>query len=239
MFQPIPTNLVTISVLLLSVSLLGCTSDRRRSPVGPPVDMGDAGIPTQDSGVDPPTTDAGGPDAEARDAGGPDLPGRGEACDAGACAEGLECVTDGTISVCVGLCDATEYTGCLRTESCNVPIDATRSGCFLSCDLLTAEGCPSGANCGVFADTTGAVYKGCDSAGTRTQGQDCDSSSKCAPGHVCAYWSRPPHISGWECLQFCDLAGTDGPACPAGTTCSSPPREADPFAAIDGLGTCR
>lgn len=233
MFQSISTNLLTISVLLV---LLGCTSDRQRTPVGPPVGMGDAGVPARDSAIDPPMTD-GGP--VARDAGPPDGPGRGEACDAGACGEGLECVTDGTVSVCVGLCDATDYTGCLRTESCNVPIDDTRSGCFASCDLLTAEGCPSGSNCGVFGDATGAVYKGCDSAGTRTQGEDCDSSNKCAPGHVCAYWSRPPHISGWECRQFCDLAGTDGPACPGDTTCSSAPREADPFAAIDGLGACR
>jgi hypothetical protein len=202
----------------------------------------DGGVDRRDAST---TGDAGGgiDDAGPADGGGTPGAGRGEAClpagDDDGCAEELVCVSDGAVSLCVGLCNVTDYTGCLRTETCNIPIDAATSACSPSCDLLTAAGCPAGANCGVFADDTGAVYKGCDSAGSRTQGQDCDSSMKCAPGHVCAYWSEPPHLSGWECLQYCDLAGVDGPACPAGTACSWAPREAEPFAEIDGLGACR
>jgi hypothetical protein len=229
-------TLLSVSVLLLAT--LGCRDARPHSFADGGGVPGDAGMTAHDSGA-PLPHDAGGGDGALADARRPgDGAGRGEACGDG-CAEGLECVTDGTISLCVGVCDATEYTGCLRTESCNIPLDATRSACSPSCDLLTADGCPSTMTCGVFADATGAVYKDCDSAGTRTQGEDCDSSSKCAPGHVCAYWSSPPYASGWECLQFCDLSGADGPACPAGTTCSSPPNEAEPFATIDGLGVCR
>ena len=50
---------------------------------------------------------------------------------------------------------------------------------------------------------------------------------------------KPPHISGWECLQHCDLDGIDGPACPDNKGCSSPPNEMEPFGSIDRVGVCR
>jgi hypothetical protein len=220
----------------------GCLGGGRdRLPVLPP-SLTDGGAPVDGASV--PRSDAAMNDGGAvgEDGGAPGA-ARGEACrptgEDDGCAEDLVCVTDGSVSLCVGLCDGTDYTGCLRTETCNIPLGDTSFACSPSCDLLTSLGCPAGSTCGVFADSTGAVYKGCDSAGTRTQGEDCDSSAKCAPGHVCAYWSEPPYISGWECLQYCDLAGATGPSCPAGTVCSSAPREADPFAEIDALGACR
>jgi hypothetical protein len=162
--------------------------------------------------------------------------GVGELCNGDDCGDGLTCVSDGT---CASLCHTTDYTGCARTESCNIPIDDTYSACSASCDLVTREGCPQGETCGVFVDTSDAVYKGCNAAGTLTQGASCDSSSLCAPGYVCAYWSAPPWTSGWECLQLCDTRGIDGPPCPEGTTCSYPPNEIEPFGTIDQVGACR
>lgn len=169
---------------------------------------------------------------------------RGGSCtiagDGDDCADGLTCVQDPSAgSICAKLCSATDYSGCSRAETCNVPIDDTFSACSASCDLVTSDGCPAGAACGVFVDESGAVFKGCNVAGSGTHKDDCSPSSACAPGHVCAYWSRPPYLSGFECLQLCDMRGVDGAACPEGTECSSPPRELEPFAAVDGVGACR
>lgn len=156
------------------------------------------------------------------------------------CGDGMTCIqASSTMTFCANLCHPTEYEGCTRAESCNIPISDDYTGCSPSCDLITNEGCPSGTNCGVFADTSGAVFKDCDTAGTLVHGDSCDSGNRCAAGHMCAYWSVPPWSSGWECLQLCDRDGIDGPACPDGTTCGYPPDEAEPFATIDGVGACR
>jgi hypothetical protein len=244
MSQPFTTNFISISVLFLAAFAAGCIGGRERPAASDTGTGRPDGGATEDAAIEERadvglTGDAAIDDGGAPDTGSASGAGRGEACTVEACADGLTCASDGTVSVCVGLCDAADYTGCLRTESCNIPLDSAQNACSPSCDLLTTEGCPSGSTCGVFADSTGAVYKGCDSAGTRTQGQDCDAYTKCAPGHVCAYWSSPPHLSGWECLQFCDLDGLDGASCPTGTECAYAPREADPFAEIDRIGACR
>ncbi len=166
--------------------------------------------------------------------------GPGEACqlvgDGDDCGDGLTCVSDGT---CASLCSATDYSGCSRGESCNIPIDDVHNACSASCDLVTTGGCPQGTTCGVFGDASGAVYKDCNVAGAGVQGESCGSDSPCAPGHVCAYWSNPPFLSGFECLQLCDPNGVDGPACPEGTTCSYAPNEIEPFGTIDQVGACR
>ena len=164
----------------------------------------------------------------------------GSSGDGDNCVDGHTCLSaSASQTICAKVCDAATYTGCSRSETCNVPINAAYNACSPSCDLLTGSGCPASATCGVFADSTGAVFKGCAASGTLTQGKSCSSSSPCARNHSCVYWSKPPWTSGWECLQHCDLDGVAGPACPGQTTCSSPPNEMEPFGSIDRVGVCR
>lgn len=80
-------------------------------------------------------------------------------------------------------------------------------GTVASCDPVTGGGCGSG-HCYLIASQGASCV--C-TAGTATEGQDCNTTTDCAPGSVCAGTSPPG-----KCRKACTPSGS---SCLSGTFC--------------------
>ncbi|MGE0784396.1 MAG: hypothetical protein AB7S26_01810 [Sandaracinaceae bacterium] len=148
----------------------------------------------------------------------------GETCTAGACrcgsgsacAAGQTCVSGSCVSPtcspacasgesCVsGSCHCGSGPACSAGQTCVSGSCITSPTCSESpCRVVSPQcGCASGQAC----DYSGST-RGCFAAGTRTEGQACDATNKCAAGLTCA---------GPSTARFCARYCASDSNCPAG-----------------------
>lgn len=142
-----------------------------------------------------------------------------EACD-NDCVAGYRCVDnhEGGPRICHQYCETDD--DCLGPGSlCIVGFGSPDYRvCTHNCDPISDVGCAeTDMKCDIFRETDppNRSLTQCAGSGSLGQGQECATTSDCAPGYSC--FGITGQTGEW-CMKWCDVnAATSG--CPAGTTC--------------------